>query len=152
MKTLLFSKIVTLGIQETVAFRICPWDSTSTNLPLDEDIEVTPLVKPEGMLPVSVRLHEFGLGTGQPFSPEVIRDLDRASPNDGVMLVDAKTTGLDFGQSVLLHEVTHPCTGPQVSLAWKLPRDTSNTREWVFAITGGVMPTQVSVELFFRVT
>ena len=56
MTTFLFSKIVDLNVNDVAAFRICPWSSSVTNLPDDQDITVTPLIKPDGLVPITVRL------------------------------------------------------------------------------------------------
>jgi hypothetical protein len=152
MTTFLFSKIVDLNVNDVAAFRICPWSSSVTNLPDDQDITVTPLIKPDGLVPITVRLHEFGQGTGKTFDPTVLRCMDREEALDRAMIIDATTSGIDFDQSIVLHETVLNCTGPQVALTWKLPRDKTNTREWVFAVTGGLLPTRVAVELIFSIT
>lgn len=156
MSQLIFSKVVTIPHGETKTVRICPWDHTRTNLPPEAvGVNLAFSVRTDGLQSVTARLHEFGLGTGKPIDPDVLRSADRITPEDSVVLVDSNTSGLDLNQSVVLVETIPTFLGASgtVNGDWLLPIDGTNTREWVVAVSndGLAFPTPAQVEITFGI-
>jgi hypothetical protein len=135
-KILTFSQTGVLGAaggsSPSAMIRVCPWDDTSSHLNGYTAVKVRATARLQGIGTLVLRVFEFNLGTGVPFSPSTLRDTDRANPLDVLTIVDVSNP-VSLGQGVLLSEqVGSIC--PVLSPQFKLPQDDQNTREWVFLI------------------
>lgn len=152
-KTLTFTSTGVLGaaggigpLPSTAQIRVCPWNDTSSHLNGYTAVKVRATARLQGVATGVLRVFEFNLGTGVPFSPSALRDTDRAEPLDVLTILDV-TNPVSLGAGVPLSEQMGSLT-PVVSPQYKLPQDDQNTKEWVFVIenTEGV-PVRYTLEL-----
>jgi hypothetical protein len=137
-KTLTFNLTGVLGpagsttLSPLAMIRVCPWNDTSSHLNGYTAVKVRATARVQGVGTLVLRVFEFNLGTGVPFSPSALRDTNRAEPLDVLTILDV-TNPVALGAGVPLSEqVGSIC--PVVSPQFKLPQDDQNTREWVFVI------------------
>jgi hypothetical protein len=108
--------------------RICPWSDVMSHLNGYTALKVTATARVSGIGAVLLRFFEINLGTGVPLNPSVLRDTDRANPNDTLTVLDP-TSPISLGQGVVLFEQAGAIV-PVTSPKFRLPQDVQNTREW----------------------